>query len=98
MKLILCYRLASTAKDTVFAFLLASIGTLVGTLVAWKVFGHLLGPEGYKVNTYRSFNTNRNKLHLCFHALDWVERVTQITKGIPVALSASVRLRRTHLG
>lgn len=41
--------MASTAKDAVLAFLLASLGTIAGTLVAWKIVGHLLGPEGYKV-------------------------------------------------
>ena len=40
--------MASTARDAVVAFFLASIGTIVGTLVAWRLVGHLLGPEGYK--------------------------------------------------
>jgi len=44
-------RLASTAKDTVVAFSLASVGTILGTLVAWRVFGALLGLEGSKVRT-----------------------------------------------
>ena len=41
-------RLASTAKDAVMAFLLASAGTVAGTMVAWRLVGHLLGAEGYK--------------------------------------------------
>jgi hypothetical protein len=42
-------RLGSTARDTVVAFFLASVGTILGTVVAWRTFGPLLGPEGSKV-------------------------------------------------
>ena len=42
-------RLASTAKDTVIAFLAATLGTVIGTVAAWQAVGHLLGPDGWKV-------------------------------------------------
>ena len=45
---ILFCRLGSTARDTVVAFILASIGTILGTLVAWRGVGALLGLEGSK--------------------------------------------------
>ena len=42
-------RLASTARDTVVAFLAATLGTVIGTVAAWQAVGYLLGPDGWKV-------------------------------------------------
>lgn len=42
-------RLFSSARDTTVAFILASVGTLVGTAVAWLLLSQRLGPGGWQV-------------------------------------------------
>ena len=42
-------RIFSSARDTMLAFVLASVGTLVGTAVAWLLLSQQLGPGGWQV-------------------------------------------------
>lgn len=54
-------RLLSTAKDSIFAFGLATGGTVLGTLAAWKLVGRMLGSEGWKVS-YSALHSVQNSL------------------------------------
>ena len=42
--------LFSSARDTTVAFALASVGTLVGTAVAWMALSQRLGAGGWQVS------------------------------------------------
>ena len=42
--------LFSSARDTTVAFVLASVGTLIGTAVAWMALSQRLGAGGWQVN------------------------------------------------
>lgn len=45
------FRLFSSARDTTVAFVLASVGTLVGTAVAWMALSQRLGAGGWQVSS-----------------------------------------------
>lgn len=44
-------RLFSSARDTTVAFVLASVGTLLGTAVAWVLLSQQLGQGGWQAST-----------------------------------------------
>ena len=42
-------RLLSSASTTFGAFVIGAVGSVAGTVIAWLLIGHRLGPDGWKV-------------------------------------------------
>ena len=58
-------RLISSARDTTVAFVLASVGTLLGTAVAWVLLSQQLGQGGWQVSTGDTYScVNQASDHL----------------------------------